>query len=151
MQQAPVKAAASTPINRDWLPAALACLLCWGMWAFLAKVVSDAASPTQLQVLYTIGTLPVAGFVLFRIGIRKLSRDRLGIVFGMSNGVLTGLGALAFYAALGRGKASVISPLTGLFPIITIVLATLILRERMNAVQVAGGVVALAAIFLLSF
>ena len=58
---------------------------------------------------------------------------------------------LAYYAALSTGKASVVGPFTSLFPLLTVALAFAILRERINRVQAAGMVMALAAIIILSF
>jgi transporter family protein len=47
-------------------------------------------------------------------------------------------------------KASVVGPLTSLFPLLTVILAMIFLKERMNRIQVAGVVLALAAIAILS-
>jgi transporter family protein len=57
---------------------------------------------------------------------------------------------VAFYTALESGKASVIAPLTSLFPLVTVLLAVVILKERLNYGQYAGLALALAAIYLLS-
>lgn len=132
-----------------WLAPALLCIFCWGLWGFLAKVVSDSASPPQQQVLFTLGMLPLAVFMLIRLG-RRLDVDRAGVVYGLLNGFFTGLGLLAFYAAMQRGKAAVVGPTTGLFPMLTVVLAFVILRERLNKVQLGGVVLAVTAIVILS-
>ncbi len=79
-----------------------------------------------------------------------LKADRLGIAYGVLNGVLATLGMLAFYAAMERGKASIVAPVTALFPIVTIVGSTLFLRERLNGVQCVGVCLALAAMLLFS-
>jgi uncharacterized membrane protein len=132
-----------------WLPPALLCIFCWGLWGFLVKVVSDSSSPPQQQVLFTLGMLPLALFMVIRLG-RRLDVDKAGVLYGLLNGVFTGLGLLAFYAAMQRGKAAVVGPTTGLFPMLTVVLAFVILRERLNKVQLAGVVLAITAIVILS-
>jgi transporter family protein len=66
------------------------------------------------------------------------------------NGVLATLGMLAFYAAMEKGRASVVGPVTALFPIVTVVGSMLILKERLTVVQGAGICFALAAILLLA-
>jgi transporter family protein len=91
--------------------------------------------------------LPLMALILARRG-PTLKADRLGIVYGVLNGVLATLGMLAFYAAMERGKASIVGPVTALFPIVTVVGSTLFLRERLNAVQCVGVCLALAAILL---
>ncbi len=132
-----------------WLSYAVLCILCWGVWAFLSKVVAGEMTPMQIQVLFTIGYFPVVVIALAHLR-WKVDTDFLGATYGISNGVFTGLGLLAYFAALARGKASIVSPITGLFPLLTVVLAFILLRERMNRVQMAGVVLALTSIFILS-
>jgi drug/metabolite transporter (DMT)-like permease len=47
-----------------------------------------------------------------------------------------------------KGRASVVGPVTALFPIVTVAGSMLILNERLNAVQGVGVCFALAAILL---
>ncbi len=132
-----------------WLLYALLCILSWGVWGGLAKLGSDKMTPTQVQVLFTIGMFPVVLAALIQLK-WKVDGDRLGVTYGVLNGVFTGLGLLAYYAAMARGKASIVGPVTALFPLLTVVLALVLLKERMNKVQTAGVFVALASIFILS-
>jgi transporter family protein len=48
------------------------------------------------------------------------------------------------------GKASVVSPVTALFPMVTVLLALIFLHERLGKVQWAGLALAFVAIYLLS-
>ncbi len=132
-----------------WLSYALLCILCWGVWAFLSKLGADQMTPMQLQVLFTIGMFPVVLIALVHLRLR-VDTDFLGATYGILNGVFTGLGLLAYFAALARGKASIVSPITALFPLLTVVLAFILLKERMNRVQIAGVALALMSIFILS-
>lgn len=132
-----------------WVLYALLCIFWWGVWGFLAKLGSDLMAPLQLQVLFTMGMIPVALIVLVRAGM-KIQTDKLGAIYGILNGVLTGLGLLAYYSAMGRQKAAIVGPVTSLFPLITIALAFLFLRERVNRVQAAGIVLALIAAVIFS-
>lgn len=133
-----------------WLFYALLCVVWWGVWGFLSKLGSDQTSPQQLQILFTIGIIPPSLLALARLGF-KVETDRRGAIYGILNGVFTGLGMLAYYAALARGQASIVGPFTALFPLLTLALAFAVLRERINRVQAAGMILALAAIVLLSF
>ena len=137
-----------------WRPPAWAwyagiCIICWGLWAFLAKIGSESATAFQLQILFTLGMLPVALCML--AGMRwKLDCDLKGASYGVLSGVTTGLGMLGYYGALHVQSASVVSPVTGLFPLLTVVLAFVLLRERLNRVQICGIGLALIAIVILS-
>src|SRR6476620_5944720 len=132
-----------------WLRYALLCIFWWGMCVVLSKVGSASANPQQMQILFTLGMLPVAiGMLLHMRG--KLDRDRLGISYGLLSGIATGLGTLGYFAALRQQDASVVTPLTGVFPILTVALAFVVLRERLNKVQMGGMLLALASIVILS-
>ena len=49
-----------------------------------------------------------------------------------------------------NGKASLVGPVTSLFPLLTVLLAISILKERINRIQVAGVVLGLISIAILS-
>jgi len=132
-----------------WLWYALLCIFWWGLWGFLSKVGSEAASPMQMQILFTLGMIPVAVGMLLQMR-WKLDRDSGGARYGILCGIATGLGTLGYYAALREQNASVVTPVTGLFPVLTIVLAFVVLRERLNRVQMGGMLLALASIVILS-
>jgi transporter family protein len=132
-----------------WLRYALLGIFLWGLWGFLSKVGSDTASPVQMQILFTLGMLPVALGMLIQMR-GKLDRDRVGMTFGLLCGIATGVGTLGYFAALRDQNASVVTPLTGVFPVLTVILAFLILRERLNKVQMGGMLLALASIVILS-
>ena len=132
-----------------WLWYALLCIFWWGLWGFLSKIGSAAASPMQMQILFTLGMLPVAFGMLLQVG-GKLDRNAGGITYGLLSGVATGLGTLGYYSALREQNASVVTPLTGVFPVLTVLLAFIVLRERLNKVQMGGMLLALASIVILS-
>jgi transporter family protein len=119
------------------------------VWGVLAKVAAAGMTPGDEQILFTAGMVPVAVAALWRLR-GRLETDRAGASYGVLNGVCAGLGLLAYYAAMGRGKASLVSAVTALFPLVTVVLAVLVLRERINVVQAAGVATALLAIVLLT-
>jgi transporter family protein len=79
-------------------------------------------------------------------------RDRgKGAFWAFLTGILGGLGNLAFFLALGKGgEASIVAPVTALFPMVTVLLAVLFLKERLARAQWAGLALAFAAIYLLS-
>ena len=132
-----------------WLTYALLCIIAWGTWGFVAKLGADQIAPGPLQILATAGTLPLA-LVAFLQPRMRLEKDGRGITYGILNGVLSGIGLLAYYAAVSRGKVSVVGPVTSLFPLLTVGLAFIFLRERLNRVQVAGVALSLVAIAIFS-
>jgi transporter family protein len=132
-----------------WFWYALIGVFLWGFWGFLSKIGADTANPLQMQILFTLGMLPVAAAMLLHSR-TKLDRDLGGITYGLLCGVATGAGTLGYYAALRHQSASVVTPVTGLFPVLTVILAFVLLRERLNKVQMAGMFLALASVVILS-
>src|SRR4029077_8906231 len=67
------------------------------------------------------------------------------------SGTLNALGVMTSFAALERGgKASIVIPLTCLYPLVTICLAVTFLHEALTRLQVAGVILAIVAAVLLS-
>ena len=137
-------------LKARWLWYSVLCVLCWGGWALLSKLGSREIPPETMQFLFTVGALPV-GLALL-IGRRgKLERSAKGISYAVVNGILSGVGGLTLFAAYHtNGNTSLITVATSLYPMITVVLAVLILRERLTATQVLGLAFAAAAIVLFS-
>ena len=102
--------------------------------------------------LFSAGLVPLVFVMLFSKGLpRPRKRRKRRIASGLATGVLGGTGNIALYLALGTGgPASVVVPIAGLAPLITIVLALLILKESINRMQIAGLGLALISIYLLS-
>ena len=128
----------------QWVFYAMLAVVSWGVWGIASKLASDSALLNQ--ILSTIGLIPTAAVVL-----RQLNWSRPGAIWSMLGGVTGGLGNLFFLAALTRGgKASVVVPLTAVYPLITVALAWLVLHEKLHRRQLLGLVLALAAIVFLN-
>jgi len=65
---------------------------------------------------------------------------RRGIYWFMLVGLCNGAGVLAMYAALNRGQVSVVSPLVATYPLFTLALSALFLREERFGARVLLGV-----------
>ena len=143
-------APASPPGRASWLFFSLLAILLWGVFGVVSKAASNRLSGADLQVISTFGVVPIA---LLLLATPNLSRRTGSLAKGVTFGVLTGLcgsvGNLAVFTALNLGgEASIIFPLSSIYPLVTVVLALIILRERLNLVQVAGIALAVSALFL---
>jgi transporter family protein len=126
------------------------CVLCWGGWALLSRLGSREIPPQTMQFLFTIGTLPV-GLALLIARKFKMERSPKGITYALLNGVLAGVGGLALFAAYHTGSnTALVTVATALYPMITVVLAVVLLRERFRLVQVIGLGFAIVAIVIFS-
>jgi transporter family protein len=140
---------AMNPTMPRWLLWSVLALLSWGVWAIMAKLIGEALSGAHNQALSTLGVLPI----MLAIGVSKRvsppGNRRCGILYALAAGSISCLGNVVYYDALSRGsKAAMIVPLTALYPLTTILLAMLLLKERLNRIQLAGVLVSLVAIYL---
>jgi transporter family protein len=135
-----------------WLAFSLLTILVWGTWGAVSKVASDGVDANSNQIFFTFGLLPLIAIVWRspRNAAGGESR-RAGIAWAFLTGILGGTGNIAFFHALAiGGKASIVSPVTALFPLVTVILAVTLLHERVGTAQKIGLALALVAIYLLS-
>jgi bacterial/archaeal transporter family protein len=133
-----------------WFWYSILCTACWGTWALFAKLGSEDIPPNTSQFLFAFGALPVA-LVLFARRKMKMEKDARGIVYSVSNGLLSGIGSWALFAAYRQGgNAAVITTVTAMYPLITVVLAVTILRERLTRVHLLGLSLAVVAFVIFS-
>jgi len=137
-------------VKQKWFWYSVFCLACWGPFAFCAKLGSREIPATGMQFLFTLGGLPVA-FVVFAARRFKLEKSAKGISFGLIVGILSAIGTLALFAAYRTGSnAAVITAATSLYPMVTVILAVLILHERLTRDQIIGLIFASAAFVIFS-
>jgi uncharacterized membrane protein len=119
------------------------------VWGIVSKLAEKELPPASIQVISTIGVvLPILLLLLSP----KVKAGRSFLAGGLAafcTGLCGSIGNLAMLLSFKHGgEASVVLPLTSMFPLVTIVLAVLLLRERINWIQMAGIVVALVAFYL---
>ena len=138
-----------------WLVWSLATIALWGTWGLVSKIASAGVDAYVNQLLYTAGLAPLLIFVAWTVH-RQSANDRregraAGVSWAFLTGILGGVGNIAFFQALVKGgKASVVAPVTALFPMVTVLLALVFLKERLSRTQWAGLALAFVAIYLLS-
>ena len=130
------------------LPAALV-LLTWGTVGLLQKLSTNYLSAESALIWL------VAGYVLLLpwlySGRSVFTYSTRSLVFALISAVLNTLGAWALLAAMkSGGKASIVVPLTALYPLVVVVSAPVILHEAINLLQGLGILCALTSVVLLS-
>jgi transporter family protein len=125
-------------------------IVLWGVVGLLQKVGSNHSTSNSLMLWTAAGYFLLLPFLFGDSHLLSLSTR--SIVVGVVCGFANGLGAWSLYTALERGAAaSVAVPLTALNPLLTLVLAVVVLGERLTLTQAAGVVLALVAGALLSY
>lgn len=134
-----------------WLVFTLLSILFWGVWGVVSKPVADSIPADRYQALMTLGFIPAALLVARSPQLRMGTNLRQGFFFGFLAGLFGGVGNIAlFYSLAQGGQASIVFPLTSLYPVVTVVASLIVLRERLNRVQCLGIGLAVVAILLLN-
>ena len=119
-------------LKARWFGYSLLALLCWGGFALLAKLGSREIPPPAMQFLFTLGAVPVALGLLVAQKF-KLEKSAKGIFYGVLNGILSAVGGVALFAAYRTNQStSVITTASSLYPVITVLLAVTVLREKVR-------------------
>lgn len=133
----------------EWLIFSFLALFLWGIWGFISKIANTYMSPSSVYLYGSIGALLVTVFSLLFLGF-KLETHAKGIIYGLIAGISGGAGVVFFYFAMKEGKASIVVTLTALYPLVTLVLSFLILKEDITFRQTIGIFLAIIAMVLLS-
>lgn len=133
----------------SWLEFSLMALGLWGVWGFLSKVATQQLPPQAVYLLTICGHGLVIGYLWLGGGL-TLPGHPWGIAAALAAGVCMAFGLLFFFKALAVGAATVVVPLTALYPLVTVILSWALLRETLTPRHLAGIALALLAGWLLS-
>lgn len=134
---------------QSWLFPTITGLILFGLWGFFPKLTVAYIDAKSALVYQTIGSVLVGLIVLFSIKMQPTFHPR-GMFFAILTGVAGVTGTLCYFAAVNRGRVSLVVSITALYPLITIILAALFLKEPITARQLAGMACAVVAILLMS-
>lgn len=133
----------------SWFVFAALVLVCWGVVGLLQKLSTNRVSAESALIWLVVGFFlltPVfyPGRSLFHYSTRSL-------LFILVCSALNALGALALFAAMKNGgKASIVVPVTALYPLVVVLFGPFVLKQSMTLLQGAGVLCSLAAVALLS-
>ena len=126
------------PIDRRWIPLSFLALVLWGCSSTMLKWAyrMPGADEVNVMVFNTMGamaTLGIYGALRGRQGThdrREWTRSLLPM------GMLAG-GDIGFIVATRYGPVSLTTPLSGAYPLVTVVFARFALNERLGGWQIA--------------
>lgn len=122
--------------------------LCFGVYFILIHLSSRETTLWPMIVSRSVGTLTVAVFILLRR--ESWQANRVAWPFIILNGILD-VGGNAFYILAGQnGRLDVAAVLSSLYPGATVLLAWLVLKEKLSNIQKLGVLAALTAIVLIT-
>jgi uncharacterized membrane protein len=131
-----------------WLGLSILVLLSWGMVGVFQKLAVNRISTETALAWVSAGFMLLQPLVFPSVSVFSYSSSSL--ICALLNGICNGFGILFLMAAMRQGgKASIVESLAALYPIFVVVLAPLLLREKLSAFHLVGaGCAVLAGILL---
>ena len=134
-----------------WLLFALITTIFWGVWGAFIEIPEKAGFPATMgYIVWAITMIPCA-IVALTVIKWKLDTDLRSILLGFSIGLSGCGGQLILFQALRDGPAYIVFPFISLYPVLTIILSVILLKEKAGKKQWIGIILALIAILFLSY
>lgn len=133
-----------------WLVCTLSCMFGYGIWGFLAKVTTERGmNPLAVGAVSSLALFltTCVAFYWFVGGNPwgKTEETALALLCG----TVGGIAVVMFFIAVQNGPASLVVPLSALYPSVTIALSLIFLNERPSGSQTIGiGLTIVAAVLL---
>lgn len=128
-------------------------ILMWGFWGFFGKLALERRmSPLTVflaEILMSVVFAVPLLLLLLRRGPEGGPAYASWNVFGLLSGAGLALGLLFYYFALERAEASVIVPVTSVYPVVSVLLSYFALGERLRFGQWVGVVLVVLGVALL--
>ncbi len=135
-----------------WVVPAIGALLLWGVWGASLKIVSQKAPWHQVYLATNTGILIMMIIIALRYGIPTPTKySPQWLATAIATGLAGTLGYILLILSLEMGgKASIVIPLTSLYPAVTTMIGMTLLGEQLTYKRGLGIVLALVAIILLT-
>lgn len=129
--------------SRRWLLWAILSLLFWGVWAVPSKVAMQNIGESDYIMIdgLTMVLTWVPLWILLDKG--RMNRNPRQLSFSGTAGILASVGTISLFLGLNNGSVSIVTPVTSIYPLFTVILAHIALKERLDWIQylaIVGGV-----------
>jgi uncharacterized membrane protein len=134
-----------------WLLVALVPIVLWGVTLLLQKISTEHIAAGASALWFLLAFVPVAGLILAWQPLAGNPSPRVWAL-AAALGFTLGFGNLTILLAFAcGGKASVLAPLSGLYPLVSIPIALVAFNETLSWREGAGIALALVAVVMLSY
>jgi transporter family protein len=133
----------------EWMLPTFGAFLCWGLWGFIPKITTSYLDPKSAIVYEVAGGICLAVVTLFSLHFQPAVHPK-GIALAVVTGMLGFLGAFCFLNAVSRGPVALVATLSALYPVVSVVLAIVVLNESITFKQGAGIALAILSMILVA-
>lgn len=134
---------------KHWIVPTVCSFFLWGIWGFLPKLTVLYINPKSAVIYEALGGMILVCIMLILPGFRPEIHPK-GIALALTTGLVGFCGALFFLMAVARGPITLVVTLSALYPVISILLAMVILHESITIRQGIGIALALCSIVLIA-
>lgn len=137
----------------NWLLYAFLSALFAAFTAILAKIGIKKVDSNLATAVRTVVILLFAWGIVFAQGTHKQlsSISKVSMLFLILSGIATGLSWLFYFRALQLGEASKVSPIDKLSLVLTIILAAIILKEKLTPLIFLGALLMSVGAIIIGF
>ena len=123
-----------------WLVLSLLAVLFWGIGENFTKKATDILSAPTMLLFYAWAALVVWGGYWYLMGHPLMPLTSIATIAGVIASIFFAIGMIFYYVALDMkfSKISIVSSITGAFPIITVLLAVIFLKENFPILAAFG-------------
>jgi bacterial/archaeal transporter family protein len=131
-----------------WVLFSIASLLSWGVSGYLRKQATVHITPWVIVVFQSLTVMTLATIAVVIRGGPVLTTE--AVLLAIAGGSFQYLANISLAFSLARGPASIVVPVTSMYPVVTLVLAFFILGETISATQALGLVCSAGALYAFS-
>jgi transporter family protein len=135
---------------REQILLVLTAIIFWGLWGFFSKLASTRIG-VQTAFFSSLSIfILIIGYLFFVNQLLPFKPNSSGILFALLAGICSAVASIVFYIILGKNPAGITVATTALYPIITLALSMVFLREGITPIKATGFILAIIALFLLN-
>ncbi len=127
----------------------LSATVLYGVWGVLSKMASNRMGVKSLFI-YDCLVFFIGGLVVLYMNGFKVETSPGGILFSVLYGASGMVATFLFILAISKGKASLVTAITAVYPCVTIVLAMILFKEAISVKQVLGIVLSISGVALIT-
>jgi transporter family protein len=132
-----------------WFLLGLVTLVLWGVSMFFGKIAANHIPGSSIKIYLFLGNAFATAYA-FKISGFHIEPHYAAGAIAIVAGLCTAFANLFLYIGLNRGgRASILIPLSNLYPLVTFILATVVLKERVSWTQGLGILLSVVAVALL--
>ncbi|WP_133137842.1 EamA family transporter [Legionella rowbothamii] len=134
-------------ILSSWYFPSLIALCLYGAWGYWGTRASNFISPLSITFYSSLGVLISGIIALMLLGFRPDLHAKGGL-YGLLNGLASGIACIFFILALRNGPTMPVVLVTSMYPMITLVLCMVFLKQSLTLKQALGMGFAIIALIL---